>query len=194
MFCTILTESCFLVVIRARVIGVAKHAAALHRTTARRVIHTARTHTMTRVIFREAHAKNALGTRIVPQIYAKIMRAKPVTPGARHATELALMTANHVTHTAHTRTTSAAIHLAATATSALRTRIVPQIYAKITRAKPVIPGARHATELAPMTANPVTHQEPYRTTSAALFLAAGATSALRTRIVGQARFVRATPA
>ena len=51
------------------------------------------------------------------------MRAKPVIPGARHATELALMTANHVTHTAHTRTTSAAIILEATATSALKTRI-----------------------------------------------------------------------
>ena len=155
MFCTILTESCFLVVIRARVIGVAKHAAALHQTTARRVIHTARTHTMTRVIFREAHARNALGTRIVPQIYAKIMRAKPVILGARHATELALMTANHVTHTAHTRTTSAAIILEATATSALKTRIVPQIYATAMRVLHVIRGVRHAMEPARMTAHHV---------------------------------------
>ena len=128
MLSTILTESCFMVVVtRARVIGVAKLAAALHQTTARRVIHTARTHTMTRVLFREAHAKNALRTRTVPQIYARISRAKPVIPGARHATELAPMTANHVTHTAHTRTTSAAIILAATATSALRTRIAAQV-------------------------------------------------------------------
>ena len=155
MLSTILTESCFGVVTRARVIGVAKLAAVRMMITANLVIRRARTHTMNRVIFREAHAKNALKTRIVPQIYAKMMRAKPVIPGARHATELALMTANHVTHTAHTRTTSAAIILAATATSALKTRIVPQIYATAMRVLHVIRGVRHAMEPARMTAHHV---------------------------------------
>jgi hypothetical protein len=127
MLSTILTESCFGVVTRARVIGVAKLAAVRMMITANLVIRRARTHTMTRVSVMEGRAKNALRTRIVPQIYARISRAKPVIPGARHATELAPMTANHVTHTAHTRTTSAAIILAATATSALRTRIAAQV-------------------------------------------------------------------
>ena len=127
MLSTILTESCFGVVTRARVIGVAKLAAVRMMITANLVIRRARTHTITRVSVMEGRAKNAHKIRIVPRICAKISRAKPVIPGARHATELALMTANHVTHMAHTRTTSAAILLAATATSALRTRIAAQV-------------------------------------------------------------------
>ena len=51
--------------------------------------------------------------------------------------------------------TSAAYFPAATATSALKTRIVPQIYATAMRVLHVIRGVRHAMEPARMTAHHV---------------------------------------
>ena len=125
MLSTTLTESCFLVVTQARVIGVAQLAAVRIITNVSRVIHQARTHTMTQEFCTEVHATSALRIRIARQIYAKVTHAKRVMPRAKPVAVRLRATARRVIAPDRSRTSTTDIP-GTSATSALKTRTAAQ--------------------------------------------------------------------